>query len=187
MSRVPRERGLSLIEFLVASAIAGILGLAVFGLFRGGLALWQRGAEAIDAGDAALGMEVIAAAIRESSRSLDVVRVIGGEGGQRGRGILVLRPSPLTDRDGALAATGLLTWGGWVAFVHDRDRLELRRIELASPDAIADAVSGQGRLIARHVQGFAVERDGERITVTMTIERHGRSVTLRTSIRPRNL
>jgi prepilin-type N-terminal cleavage/methylation domain-containing protein len=179
MRCVPRERGLSLIELLVASAIAGILGLAVFGLFRGGLALWQRGAEAIDVGDATIGLEVLGAAIRESSHSMDVIQV-GGD-------ILVLRSGPLPDGDGTLAATGLLTFGGWVAFVHDRDRLELRRIELATPDATANPLPGQGRLIARDVQGFAVERQGDRITVSMTIGRHGRSVTLRTSIRPRNL
>jgi prepilin-type N-terminal cleavage/methylation domain-containing protein len=184
MSRNLRERGLSLIEFLVTSAIAGILGLAVFGLFRGGLALWQRGAEAIDAGEAAVGIEVVAAAIRESSQSMDAVR--GGEG-QPGRDVLVLRSGPVAEDGGALAGSGSLTWGGWVAFVHDPDRLELRRIDLASPDAVADWVSGQGRLIARHVQGFAVEREGERVTVIMTIERQGRSVTLQTSIRPRNL
>ncbi|HET8998062.1 MAG TPA: prepilin-type N-terminal cleavage/methylation domain-containing protein [bacterium] len=185
MSRNLRERGLSLIEFLVASLIAGILGLAVFGLFRGGLALWQRGAEAIDPGEAAVGIEVVAAAIRESSHSMDAVR--GGGGGQPGRDILVLRSGPVAEGGGALAASGLLTWGGWVAFVYDPDRLELRRIDLASPDAVADWVSGQGRLIASHVQGFAVEREGDRVTVTMTIERQGRSITLRTSIRPRNL
>lgn len=179
MRRHPHAQGFSLLELQLALVLAALFGLAVFSLFRAGLALWQRDRQSIGVGEAAMAMDVVARAIRETSGDPDAVRFWPNAG-------VALRSARSPDRSYAITAEGLPAWSGWVALVHDPDRLELRRVDLASPDDLSAPPREQGQLVARHVRSFAVARDGDRITVKMSVEANGRILTLQTAVRPRN-
>ncbi len=179
MKRYSPEHGFSLLELQVALVLAALFGLAVFGLFRAGLALWQQDRESSGVGEAAVAMDTVARVIRESSGDPDAVRLWPNAG-------IAMRSALNPDRSYATTSEGLPAWSGWVALVHDPDRLELRRVDLASVDDLSSPPREHGQLVARQVRSFAVGREGDRITVKMSIETNGRILTLQTAVRPRN-
>lgn len=179
MRRDPHAQGFSLLELQLALVLAALFGLAVFSLFRAGLALWQRDRQSIGVGEAAIAMDVVARAIRDTSGGPDAVRLWPNTG-------VALRSALNADRSYVVTAEGLPAWSGWVALVHDPDRLELRRVDLANLDDLGAPPREQGQIIARQVRSFAVARDGDRITVKMSVEANGRILTLQTAVRPRN-
>jgi len=78
------QQGLTLIEVAVVLAIAGLVALAIFGLFRVGFALQRRSSQAIAAGEAAIALDVIVRTLRETGREASVFRTwsTGSAGGQ---------------------------------------------------------------------------------------------------------
>lgn len=179
MRRYPHERGFSLLELQVALILAALFGLAIFGLFRAGLALWQQDRESIGVAEAAMAMDTVTRTIRESSGAPDSVRIWPNAG-------VALRSALGPDHSYVTTAEGLPAWSGWVALVYDPARLELRRIDLAGDGDLSAPPRAEGQLVARQVHSFAVGQDGDRITVKMAVEANGRTLTLETAVRPRN-
>lgn len=179
MKRDPHEHGFSILELQLALVLAALFGLAVFSLFRASLALWQQDRESIGVGEAAVAMDVVARAIRETSGDPDAVRLWPNGG-------VALRSALSPDHRYVTTAEGLPAWSGWVVLVYDPERLELRRVDLTSVDDLSVPPRGQGQLVARQVRSFAVGHEGDRITVKMSIEANGRILTLQTAVRPRN-
>jgi type II secretory pathway pseudopilin PulG len=179
MRRYPHARGFSLLELQLALVLAAIFGLAVFSLFRAGLALFQQDRESVGIGEAAMAMDAVSRAIRETSGNPDSVRLWPNTG-------VALLSALAPDHSYVTTVEGLPAWTGWVALVYDPDRLELRRVDLTSVDDLSSPPRDQGQLLARQVRSFAVDREGDRITVKMSIEANGRILTLQTAVRPRN-
>ncbi len=184
--RTRREQGLSLIELQVASVIAVLVGLAIFGLLRSGFALSQRGAEAVGAGEASVALEAIARSLRESGRDPNVVRIWSNDTGPNRHTTIAILSARQPDGSYAATEEGQPAWTRWVAFVHDPRRRELRRWDLAEIDEMSWPPPGGSQTVARHVTAFTVDRLEDRITVAIRIERRGRALALRTEVWPRN-
>ncbi len=169
-------RGLTLIEVAVALAVAGLVALAIFGLFRIGVALQRRSSQALAAGEAAIALDVIVRSLRETSREANVFRVwsTGSAGGQYDA--VAVRTGRA--RDGfTLGEEGHPLWVGWTAFAYDSLRQAVIRADFPEAEDVPPPPWAGSRVVARQASGFAVKRDADRFVITLLLESRGTSLT----------
>lgn len=179
------QRGLTLIEVAVALAVAGLVALAIFGLFRIGVALQRRSSQAITAGEAAIALDVVARTLRESGREADAVRTwsTGSVGGQYDA--VAVRTGRA--RDGfTVGGEGHPLWVGWTAFAYDPTRQAVIRADFPEAEDVPPPPWAVGRVVARQARSFTVQRDADRFFITLRLESAGTSLTLTTTVWPRN-
>ncbi len=158
------QRGLALIEVAVALAVAGLVALAIFGLFRIGIALQRRSSQAIAAGEAAIALDVIARTLRETGRETDAFRAwsSGSAGGQHDA--VAVRTG--RTRDGfTLSEEGQPLWIGWIAFAYDPIRQAVIRVDFPEMADIPPPPWAGSRVVARQAKGFTVQRDADRFVI----------------------
>ena len=180
------ERGYSLIELPVALLVAAILALAIFGLFRAGLVLGQRRAHAIAAGEAAIGLDVIARTMREGSRDPKAILIWPGGNGEDRHDAVVVRTARGEGGEYAVGGEGQPAWTGWTGFVHDAGRRVIRRVEFRRTESVPAPPWEGGSVVVRQAQSFTVDRRGEQVDFTVVLESKGSVLTLRSVVRPRN-
>lgn len=179
------QRGFSLIELLVGLVVAALVALAIFGLFRAGLALDQRRAQTVAAGDAAIALEVIVRTLRESSRDPGSVRLFP-EGQSNGSYDAIAVRSGRTADGFSLGEEGQPAWAGWAAFTYDARLWAVRLVMSPGVDEVPAPPWEGGRVVARQVRSFTVRREGDRLAVTLVFEGRGTTLTLQTTVWPRN-
>jgi len=179
------QRGLTLIEVAVALAVAGLVALAIFGLFRIGVALQRRSSQAIAAGEAAIALDVIVRTLRETGRGADAFRTwsTGSAGGQYDA--VAVRTGRA--RVGfTLGEEGQPLWVGWTGFAYDSLRQVVIRADFPETTDVPPPPWAGGRVVARQAKGFRVQRDADRFVIALLLESHGTTLTLTTTVWPRN-
>ena len=183
--RAETQVGFSLIELQVALVVAALVALAIFGLFRAGLVLYERRVQTIAAGDAAIALEVIVRTLRESSHDPGSVRFFLEDQGDGGYGAVAVRSARTTDGF-SLDEEGQPAWTRWAAFVYDARQRAVRLVMFPGVDEVPALPWDGGRVVARQVKSFTVRREADRLAVTMVLEGRGTTLTLQTAVWPRN-
>ncbi len=190
MRRQPRlalgsQQGLTLIEVVVALAIAGLVALAIFGLFRIGISLQRRSSQAIAAGEAAIALDVIARTLREGGREADAFRVWSTQPDRKHPDAVAVRTA--RTREGfAIGEEGTPQWVGWTAFAYDPRQKAVLRADFPQSEDIPPPPWSGGRVVARQARDFTVQRDGDRFVITLLLGGRGTTLTLTTAAWPRN-
>jgi hypothetical protein len=172
---------------VAASVPLAVLGLVLFSTLGFTVAFSRRGeaqAEAVQEARAAL--QFLAMELRESSAAPNTVAIFAKDDGASRDGVSF--PSARVDAPGrafVASAGGAPDWRGSVYYFHDRDSGELRRFT-AEPDILAGPLWGNGRLMATHIRQFSVEREGDLITLSLTVRTLSGQAVLQTAVRPRN-
>ncbi|MGH2454434.1 MAG: hypothetical protein ACRDF5_11885 [bacterium] len=166
-------------------AIAGLVALAIFGLFRIGVALQRRSSQTIAAGEAAIALDVIARTVRETGREPDAFRAWSTGTAAGAYDAVAVRTG--RTRDGfMLSGEGQPRWVGWTAFAYDPLRQAVIRADFPDAADVPPPPWGGGRMVARQARGFTIQRDADRFVITLLLESRGTSLTLTTTVWPRN-
>jgi prepilin-type N-terminal cleavage/methylation domain-containing protein len=167
---VSSERGMTLVEILVATTISSLVLLIAGGLYVAALNMERRSRTMRELGEVSIAMESVTAELRQTTRH---------------PGSVIMRDE---DADGGrLRVIGVLSTRrtGWTYFVYDPGRGELQRVESAGESPVVPAPDG-GRVLARNLTMFDVVYDGNLFTVTIAAEKNGQKVRLDTQVWPRN-
>ncbi len=182
MSRQPArrfnsDRGFTLMEIVVALALAAIVMALVGSLFVASLSAWRRGSDVREAQvQAGLLVDVIARDIRNASQAPSVT----------------IRPRLTVDEGEPILSVVLAAESGapgdqaaWVLYLHLPDRREvLRQTVLPGPDGRVQA--RDSRVVATGVERITVEPAGAGVAIEVEIRR-GRDVARnRATAAPRN-
>ena len=184
----PTEQGYTLMEVAVASVPLALIALSLFAVFSFTVAFSRRSEAKVEAvQQARLALHIMATELREASAAPCAIVIWSRDEGavQEGVGFLTAR----IDGPGRLFvidSTGTPRWQHAAYYLHDHARGELRRLT-AEPAALASPPSGaEGRLLARQVRRLHVGRQGDLVTITLTVGRPLGEVVLEMAARPRN-
>jgi prepilin-type N-terminal cleavage/methylation domain-containing protein len=179
------QLGLTLIEVAVALAVAGLVALAIFGLFRIGVALHQRSAQTIAAGEAAIALDSIARTLRETSRDPDAFRVWPTQPDTERAETVAIRTARASGGF-VVGEEGTPQWVvGWIGFAYDPSRRAVIRADFPEGNEVPPP-PWTGRVVARQARAFNVQRDGDRFVITLVLEGGDSTLTLTTTVWPRN-
>lgn len=169
--------GLTVLELVVALALASLVMALVGSLFVASLSVWRRGAQLREAHAHAGGLtDVMARDIRNASQAPSV---------------LVRPPLDVPDGEPILAVTAGVgpaadQGPAWVVYVHDAQRREVRRLVVVVDPAGAPQTR-ESRLMATGVERVTVTgADGGGVTVEVAVRRGKDLATSRTTAAPRN-
>lgn len=178
MSRQP-ARGFSLMEIVVALALAAVVMALVGSLFVASLSAWRRGSDVREAQvQAGLLVDVIARDIRNASQAPSVTirpRLTVEEG----ETILLVAAAPVagSGEPGDQAT--------WVLYLHLPDRRQVVR-QTVVPGPAGRVTTRDSRVVATGVERIAVEQSGSGVTIEVEVRR-GRDVARsRATAAPRN-
>jgi hypothetical protein len=184
-TREAGPNGISLIELRVAVAVAALAALAIFGLFRAGVALQQRGKQTIAAGDAALGLDVIIRAVREAARGSGAIRLFPRSSGTEHAAVAV-RTARSQIAAFAVGDEGQPEWTGWIGFVFDPSEQVVRLVEFPGLEEPPAPPWEGGRSVIRQVSKFVLLREADRLVISLLIAARDSTMTLETVVWPRN-
>jgi hypothetical protein len=166
-------------------AIAGLVLLAVLGFALGYIRRGEGEVSAVQ--EARVALHFLAMELREASGDSGATAVWSrADGAQRdGVGFFSAR-ADAPGRAFAADSGGGPRWLQAVYYVHDPSSGELRRMLGPTGDLILPQPSREGRVVARRVKGLAVSRQGDLVTVKLTVEGARADVILDVAARPRN-
>jgi len=194
--RLP-EQGYTLMELAVAAVPLALIALSIFGAFSFTVAFTRRGEQQVEAmQQARLALQFMAQELREASTFPGAIIIWSRDEGaaQDGLGFLAARVNG-PGRPFITDPTGGPRWQQAVYYLHDAARGELRRITrgpstLASPASWDEDSRNEGRVLAKQVTRFRVKRQGDLLTITLTVAVNPGNppaeATLETAVRPRN-
>ncbi len=171
--------GMILLELLVGLSVSFLVVVLVGAVYVAALNMDRRGRDLQDLGEVSVAMESLARELRRASRHPDGVVIWPRETDGITHDIVGVFSPQLKTQNGEAGA-------GWIYFVHDLPRRELRRIEQPGGNTAPLSSAGEGRILARNVSRFHVTRDGSLLEVTIVAVKRGRTVRLETAIWPRN-
>ncbi len=191
------EHGYTLIELTIAAVPLALIALSLFAAFGFTVAFTRRGEQQVEAvQQARLALQFMAGELREGSTAPGAILVWSDDEGtvRDGLGFLTARVDG-PGRPFITHPTGGPHWQQALYYLHDVTRRELRRITrgpstLASPASWEEDPWSGGRVVATQVTRFRVNRQGDLLTLTVTVVLNPRNppaeTTLETAVRPRN-
>ncbi|MDR7485181.1 MAG: prepilin-type N-terminal cleavage/methylation domain-containing protein [Armatimonadota bacterium] len=168
--------GYTLIELVIALALASIVMALIGSLFVASLSTWRRGTDLREAQGHATGLvEVMARDVRNASQAPSVTirpRIAVPEGDP----LLAITAGEATAAGGGSA---------WIVYVHNPERREILRLVVAF-DPAGRAVPREVRLMATGVERVTLQEAGDGVTVEVAVRRGREVVTSRATAAPRN-
>lgn len=175
-TRMHPPQGSTLMETIIALAVAAIVVALIGALFAASITAWRRGGEQREAqAQASILVEVMARDIRGASQAPGVVirpTVPAAEGDP----LLAVVPSGSgrADREAV-----------WILYVHRPERREVHR-QIAVPDPSGHLVPREGRIVATDVEQITLTQASGGITIEVHTRRGRETARSRTTAAPRN-
>ncbi len=184
MSRQPArgfslDRGFSLMEIVVALALAAIVIALVGSLFVASLSTWRRGSDMREAQvQAGLLVDLIARDVRNASQAPSVT-IRPRLAVEEGEPVLSVAAAPVA------GSGGPGDQAIWVLYLHLPDRREVVR-QTVVPGPAGRVTARDSRVVATGVESITVEQSGSGVVIEVEIRR-GRDVARsRATAAPRN-
>ena len=191
------ERGYTLMEMAIAAVPLAIIALSLFAAFAFTIAFTRRGEQQVEAvQQVRFALQFMIGELREASTAPAAIALWSRDEGaeQDGLGFLIARPEA-PGRPFITDPAGVPRWQQAVYYLYDAAQGELRRItrEPSLPASLPpgeDGPHGDGRVLARHITRFDVRRQGDLLTITLTVRTSPvnptADVVLTTAVMPRN-
>ncbi|MDR7521408.1 MAG: prepilin-type N-terminal cleavage/methylation domain-containing protein [Armatimonadota bacterium] len=168
--------GYTLIELVIALALASVVMALVGSLFVASLSTWRRGTDLREAQAHAAGLvEVMARDVRNASQAPSVtirprIAVPGGDP------LLAITAGEATAADGG---------SPWIVYVHHPERREVLRLVVAL-DPVGRVAPRESRVMATGVERVTLQEAGGGVTVEVAVRRGREVATSRATAAPRN-
>lgn len=170
------DAGFTLIELIIALALASIVMALVGSLFIASLSVWRRGNDIREAQAQATGLvDAIARDIRSASQAPSVT-VRPRLAVPDGQPLLAM-----TTTQGAAAGVG----AAWIVYTQNQERREVLRL-MVEVDQTGRVLPRETRLMAIGVEEVTVEETGGGITIQVAVRRGKELATSRATASPRN-
>jgi prepilin-type N-terminal cleavage/methylation domain-containing protein len=169
-----RERGLTLLEIIIALTLSAIVMALVGSLFIASLSTWRRGSHLREAQvQAGTLVEMIARDVRSGSQtpSLGVLPAMPADEGEPVLSILATTASP--------------SGSHWIVYARRLEQHEVvRRTLRVGPDAAV--TPGEWRVVATGVEDLVIARVGDGVSIEARVRRGRDVATSRATASPRN-
>lgn len=178
MSR-EQPRGFTLVELVVALALAAVVMALVGSLFVASLSAWRRGSDVREAQvQATILVDVIARDVRNASQAPSV-SISPSLSVEEGEPILSVATAPAAESGGSGDQAA------WILFLHLPDRRQVVRQNIV-PGPAGRVTVRDSRIVATGVERITVEQSGNGVTIEAEVRR-GRDVARsRATAAPRN-